>query len=92
MLESLDQHFGGDPNVADEAGTTPLLVASKEGKAEIVRVLMEKRADLMMADLDGDNPLMVAISQGHMQLVACPHENEGPQRSHKNKGPTNHIV
>ncbi|CAE7565340.1 ANKRD50 [Symbiodinium pilosum] len=69
VLESLDQQFGGDPNVADEAGTTPLLVAAKEGKVEIVQALMEKKADLMMADVDGDNPLMVAIAQGHMEIV-----------------------
>ena len=71
VLESLDQQFGGDPNVADEAGTTPLLVAAKEGKVEIVQALMEKKADLMMADVDGDNPLMVAIAQGHMEIVPC---------------------
>ncbi|CAE7188379.1 Asb2 [Symbiodinium necroappetens] len=50
----------GSPNIADEAaGTTPLLIATREGKTEIVQALMGKRADLMMADLDGDNPLMV---------------------------------
>lgn len=70
VLASLDQHFGGSPNVADEAaGTTPLLIATREGKTEIVQALMGKRADLMMADLDGDNPLMVAISQGHNHIV-----------------------
>ena len=72
VLASLDQHFGGSPNVADEAaGTTPLLIATREGKTEIVQALMGKRADLMMADLDGDNPLMVAISQGHNHIVPC---------------------
>ncbi|CAE7312947.1 mask [Symbiodinium natans] len=70
VLDMLDDKFGGDPNVADEAaGTTPLIAAAREGKVEIVQALMDKTADLMKTDLDGDSPLMVAISQNHMQVV-----------------------
>lgn len=57
-------------NTADEGGTTPLLLASGLGKMEIVEMLIEKKADVMLADLEGDNPLMMAISQGHMRIEA----------------------
>lgn len=55
--------------MADETGTTPLLLAAALGKQQIVQALMEKKADLMASDLEGDNVLMMAISQNHLDIV-----------------------
>lgn len=69
VLQLLEIDFGGDANVSDETGTTPLLLAAALGKQEIVQALMEKKADLMASDLEGDNVLMMAISQNHLDIV-----------------------
>ena len=42
MVESLERDFDGHTELADERGTTPLLLASALGKAEIVEALMER--------------------------------------------------
>eukprot|EP00435_Cladocopium_sp_Y103_P001304 s3833_g1.t1 len=69
VFQLLETEFGGDVNVADETGTTPLLLAASLGKQQMVQALMEKKADLMASDLEGDNVLMMAISQNHLDIV-----------------------
>ncbi|CAJ1373797.1 unnamed protein product [Effrenium voratum] len=69
VVESLERDFDGDTELADERGTTPLLLASALGKAEIVEALMERRADLMAGDVEGDNALMMAVAQNHADIV-----------------------
>lgn len=69
VLELIESDLSGDVNVADETGTTPLLLAASLGKVDIVKALMDKKADLMASDLEGDNVLMMAISQNHLDVV-----------------------
>ena len=51
---------GADVNVRNKFGVTPLMMASKEGHAEIVKLLLANKADVNAAHTDGRTPLMVA--------------------------------
>lgn len=53
---------GADPKLADDAGDTPLLEASKRGPADDVQQLIECGADPNQADRYGYTPLMAAAN------------------------------
>ena len=58
-----------DLNVPDYAGNTPLQIASLEGNAEIVKVLLEAGCDLACMNIDKDTPLIDAVENGHLDVV-----------------------
>lgn len=58
-----------DLNVPDYAGNTPLQIASLEGNAEIVAVLLEAGCDLTCMNIDKDTPLIDAVENGHLDVV-----------------------
>lgn len=60
-----------DPNHADERGRLPLHAAVFAGKAEVVREILEARADANLAerDLHGNRPLQIAAWQGHAEVT-----------------------
>ena len=58
-----------DLNVPDYAGNTPLQIASLEGNAEIVEVLLEAGCDLTCMNIDKDTPLIDAVENGHLDVV-----------------------
>lgn len=51
------------------AGPTALLVASEEGKEELVELLLEHKADVNMQDKNGDTALRRAKQKGHNKIV-----------------------
>lgn len=51
---------GGDPNVADAGGWTPLMVAAMNGRADAVGLLLERGADPDFGEADQGPPLAVA--------------------------------
>ena len=53
---------GADPKLADDAGDTPLMEASKRGPADDVQRLIEYGADPNQADRYGYTPLMAAAN------------------------------
>ena len=53
---------GADPKLADDAGDTPLMEASKRGPADDVQQLIEYGADPNQADRYGYTPLMAAAN------------------------------
>lgn len=58
-----------DINVADFAGNTPLQVASLEGYADIVKLLLEAGCSVDSKNVDGDTPLIDAVENGHFEVV-----------------------
>ena len=48
-----------------------LTVACSRGRAQAVRVLLERRADPSLTDADGSNALMQAASGGWPEVVRC---------------------
>ena len=54
---------------ADEDGTTPLWIASQEGKTDTARLLIESKAAVDKANKRGDTPLIIAAYFNQMTTV-----------------------
>lgn len=68
VVELLEQN--ADPNIEDEKGKLPLHAAAFTGSMEVLRRLLEARADANLSESSsGDRPLQIAAWQGHMQAV-----------------------
>ena len=57
-------------NLQDSSGRAPVWWAAKGGHAKMVKLLLEKGADLAAADNDGQTPLHSAASEGHTKVVS----------------------
>jgi ankyrin repeat protein len=55
--------------VADSDGGTPLYFASGDGHIEVVRLLLDRGADITAANFHGSTPLYCASWGGHVQVV-----------------------
>ncbi|KAJ1711875.1 histone deacetylase complex subunit (Hos4) [Aspergillus flavus] len=58
-----------DLNVADNAGNTPLQIASLEGCAPIVKFLLDSGCEIDTKNIDKDTPLIDAVENGHLDVV-----------------------
>ena len=58
-----------DLDVADNAGNTPLQIASLEGHADVVRILLSAGCDIYCKNSDLDTPLIDAVENGHLDVV-----------------------
>ena len=65
-IEAVKQHLaaGADMNVKDENGWTPLNSAAVKGRNQIVKLLIEKGADL-----NAGTPLIFAATDGHVKVL-----------------------
>jgi ankyrin repeat protein len=61
---------GGDVNLPDENGYTPLHWACQEGRLEAARLLIQHGADISREDNDGFCPLEISSTKGHAKIVA----------------------
>jgi ankyrin repeat protein len=59
----------GRPKSLDSGGFTPLLYAARENCLACVDVLLEKGADIDLADPDGVSPLHVAVMNANWDLA-----------------------
>ena len=62
-------HAGAYVNARDHRKRTPLHVAAEEGEKEVVKCLLSKKADAMIADLDGNTPVDLAAKKQHKEVV-----------------------
>ncbi|MCJ1228142.1 Set3 complex subunit with deacetylase activity, meiotic-specific repressor of sporulation proteins [Toensbergia leucococca] len=58
-----------DLNVPDYAGNTPLQIASLEGNAKTVQILLDAACDTHCKNIDMETPLMDAVENGHLDVV-----------------------
>jgi len=60
---------GMDPNTADAEGSTLLMLAARNGNAELVDQLILRRAKISAHNRFGDDALLLASFQGHLPVV-----------------------
>ncbi len=61
---------GADVNVQNKYGATTLMMAAEKGYTDIVRALIEAKADVTAArDADGVTPILIASQEGHAEIV-----------------------
>jgi ankyrin repeat protein len=58
-----------DLDSPDNAGNTPLQIASLEGFADIVQFLLRNGAEVDTRNIDKDTPLIDAVENGHVEVV-----------------------
>jgi hypothetical protein len=61
--------IGADFNARLEGGLVPMHWACKEGKAGLVKHMIQHGADVQDADGDGQTPLTMALDSGSFQVV-----------------------
>ena len=59
---------GSDPNERSEGGMTPLMIAAREGYAEIARILLAVGADVNATNEVGATALRIAVYNGSGEL------------------------
>ena len=52
-------------------GCTPLWTAAASGRLDVVKLLIERNADVDSRTLTGSTPLRVAAHEGHLDVVRC---------------------
>ena len=71
-IEAVMKHIsaGNDINIRSVSGATPLIAASTGGQTEIIRLLIEKGADVnLREDVGGSTALLAAAFFGHTEIV-----------------------
>lgn len=58
-----------DIDVPDNAGNTPLQIASLEGLANVVQLLLTAGCDTNCKNIDMETPLIDAVENGHLDVV-----------------------
>lgn len=58
-----------DLDIPDNAGNTPLQIASLEGKSKIVQLLLDAGCDTTCKNIDMETPLIDAVENGHLEVV-----------------------
>ena len=84
------KHLKCDPNITDEKGCTPLMLAAREGNLEIVKFLIEKMGcDTNIVDIYGNEVIHIAALQGHLPVLKyLINEKNIDKNSHSTKGTT----
>jgi len=59
---------GGDPDVRDNDGQTPLHVASREGNLRVAQQLLKFDVDVNSHDIQGRTPFQIAVEAGHVKV------------------------
>jgi ankyrin repeat protein len=60
---------GMDPDTADPAGNTLLMMAAREGRSDVVRYLIGRKAKVDAQNGVGETPIMLAALKGRLEVV-----------------------
>ena len=60
---------GMDPDTADPAGNTLLMMAAREGRSDVVRYLIGRKAKVDAQNGVGETPIMLASLKGRLDVV-----------------------
>jgi uncharacterized protein len=60
---------GGNPNLQDGAGSTPLMLAVEAGWPEGVALLLSRKANINLANNGGETPLIRAVQRRDAEMV-----------------------
>lgn len=60
---------GADPNIRDNRGQSPLLLAVNENFPEGVQLLIERKANVNLANSSGETPLIRAVQTRNLEMV-----------------------
>ncbi|QDV82168.1 ankyrin repeat domain-containing protein [Planctomycetes bacterium TBK1r] len=87
-LDRAQAGFGSSPrvNVRDASGSTPLSAAALLGNIEIVKLLLERGANVAATNRDGTTPLHVAAFMCHTEVVELLLENGASPGRENNRG------
>lgn len=68
MLRTLLEH-GANPNLTDQLGWTPLMVATYYGSTSAVNILLQKGADVNLKNQGGATALTIAEAHGNSRIA-----------------------
>ena len=60
---------GANPNIINSEGQTPLILAAKSGKVNMIPILLQFGAAIDMQGNDGDTSLLAAAKEGHTEAA-----------------------
>jgi ankyrin repeat protein len=60
---------GAEVNIAQEGGWTPLHQAAAHGQIEIIKLLLEHKANVNSKSDDGSTPLQMAQNKGYSEAA-----------------------
>ena len=61
--------MGADPNLRDDKGTTPLLLAVTEGQVDLISILTDAKANPNIGNNAGETPLIRAVQRRDVAMV-----------------------
>jgi uncharacterized protein len=65
---------GADPDIRDPAGNPALMLATRAGSADAVRVLIGAEADIDAQDAERSNPFLYAGAEGLLEILTLANE------------------
>jgi ankyrin repeat protein len=86
LVKRLLQPLG--PDVTDEYGRTPLMLAIEAGQDAVARTLLESGASLAAADRNGETALLIAARKGNRELSSLMIAGGAPVNHANNSGTT----
>ena len=86
LVKRLLQPLG--PNVTDDYGRTPLMLAVEAGQDAVARTLLEGGASLTAADRNGETALLLAARKGNRELSSLMIAGGAPVNHANNSGTT----
>lgn len=90
-VKFLVEAYSPDIEKKDKKGNSPLLISSSSGHIEIVKYLLNKKANINIQDKLGNTPLNLSLQRGHLNIAKFLLENKVNVELH-NKSNSNPLL